>query len=61
FPDSVNFGMRVGKKALGKGLILRYDPHWIAFAPPLIIGKQEVDQMMDIFAESVRETLRDVG
>ena len=61
FPSDVKFGVRVGKKALEKGLILRFDPNWIAFAPPLVISDGETDQMMDIFEESAREVLRAVG
>jgi len=57
----VNFGLKVGKAALGKGLFLRSDPHWIAFAPPLIITDQEVDTMMDIFSDSVKEVLATVS
>jgi adenosylmethionine-8-amino-7-oxononanoate aminotransferase len=60
FPDSVSFGVQVGKLALKKGLFLRFDPHWIAFAPPLIITDGEVDKMMDIFSDSVKEVLATV-
>jgi adenosylmethionine-8-amino-7-oxononanoate aminotransferase len=58
FPDGFKFGTRVGKKAIEKGLILRADPHWIAFAPPLIVSESEVDTMMDIFSDCVTEVLR---
>ena len=44
-------------RALEKGLILRYDPDWIAFAPPLVMSDAEMDLMMDIFTESAREAL----
>jgi adenosylmethionine-8-amino-7-oxononanoate aminotransferase len=60
FPDGVNFGLKIGKKALEKGLILRNDPHWIAFAPPLIISEEEVDQMMDIFEECAASVLSSI-
>jgi adenosylmethionine-8-amino-7-oxononanoate aminotransferase len=60
FGEGVNFGLRVGRKALQKGLILRYDPHWIAFAPPLVISATETDKMMDIFSESFTETLKEL-
>jgi adenosylmethionine-8-amino-7-oxononanoate aminotransferase len=61
FGEKVNFGVRVGRKALEKGLILRYDPNWIAFAPPLVISGDEVDTMMDVFFESLKETVREVS
>jgi len=57
FDERINFGVRVGKNALQKGLIIRFDPNWCAFAPPLIIENEEVDQMMRIFHESLKETL----
>jgi len=59
FDENIKFGIRVGKTALKKGLILRYDPNWIAFAPPLIITKKEIDQMLNIFKESVAEALNE--
>ena len=39
------------------GLLTRFDPNWIAFAPPLIITEAEVDQMVDIFRTSLKEVL----
>ena len=58
FPSEVNFGVRVGKKALEKGLIMRSDPNWVALAPPLIMSPAEADSMMDIFSECVTEVTR---
>ena len=46
-----------GEDRLQKGLILRYDPNWIAFAPPLIIENNEIDTMMNTFSESLEEML----
>lgn len=60
FSDDTKFGLRVGKSALKRGLVLRNDPHWVAFAPPLIISDSEVDAMMDIFSDSVKETVASV-
>jgi adenosylmethionine-8-amino-7-oxononanoate aminotransferase len=57
FPAGAKLGTRVGRRAMEKGLILRFDPDWIAFAPPLIMSDAEMDQMMDIFTESAREVL----
>jgi adenosylmethionine-8-amino-7-oxononanoate aminotransferase len=57
FGDDVAIGVRIGKKALEKGLLIRFDPHWIAFAPPLIITEAEVTQMIDIAVESAKEVL----
>jgi adenosylmethionine-8-amino-7-oxononanoate aminotransferase len=60
FPADVQFGLRVGRRAQQKGLILRCDPDWIAFAPPLVMTDGEMDQMMDIFTDSVREVLAEL-
>ncbi|MBT5872322.1 MAG: aspartate aminotransferase family protein [Candidatus Latescibacteria bacterium] len=61
FGQDVKFGVQVGKAALKKGLLTRFDPHWIAFAPPLIITREEIDILMDIFTESIKETLKAMG
>ena len=60
FDDRINFGVRVGKDALKKDLMIRFDPNWCAFAPPLIVENEEVDRMMQIFHESLKETLATV-
>jgi adenosylmethionine-8-amino-7-oxononanoate aminotransferase len=57
FEERLRFGIQVGKKALEKRLLLRYDPNWIAFAPPLIIENDEIDTMMDLFQESLEQVL----
>jgi adenosylmethionine-8-amino-7-oxononanoate aminotransferase len=44
---------------LENGLVLRFDPDWIAFAPPLVISEAELDQMVDIFTRSVSEVLQE--
>jgi len=60
FGKDVKFGIQVGKTALSKGLMIRYDPNWIAFAPPLIVTREEIDMMVDIFTESVKEVFNRV-
>jgi adenosylmethionine-8-amino-7-oxononanoate aminotransferase len=56
-PFQNNFGVYLGKKAVKSGLILRYDPNWVAFAPPLIISVEEIDIMIDIFKNSLENTI----
>ncbi len=60
FPPGVDIGLRIGKQALWNGLLLRFDPHWIAFGPPLVVTEADIDQMMDILEQSIREVLREV-
>ena len=58
FPAGAEFGVRVGKRCLANGLLLRFDPHWIAFGPPLIVSEADIDQMVAILEQSIREVLR---
>jgi adenosylmethionine-8-amino-7-oxononanoate aminotransferase len=61
FPDSVSFGLRVGRRALENGLLCRFDPHWIAFGPPLISTAEQIDEMAAILDRSIGEELSRVG
>ncbi len=60
FPAATRVGLRIGKQALRNGLLLRFDPHWIAFGPPLIVTEADIDQMVEILASSIREVLREL-
>jgi adenosylmethionine-8-amino-7-oxononanoate aminotransferase len=57
FPDSLAFGLRVGRRALENGLLCRFDPHWIAFGPPLIATAEQIDEMAAILDRSLGEVL----
>jgi adenosylmethionine-8-amino-7-oxononanoate aminotransferase len=54
-PDQ--FGVRVGRRALANGLLCRFDPHWIAFGPPLIATAEQIDEMVAILDRSLAEVL----
>lgn len=60
FDGRLAFGKRVGKMALKNGLLLRSEPNWVAFAPPLIVTEEDMKAMVDILAASVREVLKTV-
>jgi adenosylmethionine-8-amino-7-oxononanoate aminotransferase len=60
FPPEVKIGLRIGKQALRNGLLLRADPDWIAFGPPLIVTESDIDQMVAILEQSIREVLREL-
>ncbi len=60
FPPETKIGVRIGKQALQNGLLLRFDPHWIAFGPPLIVTEADIDQMVGILELSIREVLREI-
>jgi adenosylmethionine-8-amino-7-oxononanoate aminotransferase len=55
FPDATAFGVQVGRRALAHGLLCRFDPHWIAFGPPLVVTADEVDAMVAILDRSLGE------
>lgn len=60
FPAETKFGLKVGRRCMQNGLLLRFDPHWVAFGPPLVITEQDADRMVDILEQSMREVLREL-
>jgi len=59
FPADPGIGVRVGKRALQNGLLCRFDPHWIAFGPPLISTTEQIEEMVEILDRSFGEVLED--
>jgi adenosylmethionine-8-amino-7-oxononanoate aminotransferase len=57
FPAETAFGVRVGRRALANGLLCRFDPHWLAFGPPLIVTAEQIDEMLAILDKSIGEVL----
>src|SRR5437016_2270016 len=55
FPDS--FGVKVGRRALENGLLCRFDPHWIAFGPPLVSTAEQIEEMVAILDQSMDKEL----
>jgi adenosylmethionine-8-amino-7-oxononanoate aminotransferase len=53
----MSFGVQVGRRALAQGLLCRFDPHWIAFGPPLIVTAEQIDEMVAILDRSLGEVL----
>jgi adenosylmethionine-8-amino-7-oxononanoate aminotransferase len=60
FPSELAFGVRVGRRALENGLLCRFDPHWIAFGPPLIVTEEQIDEMVAVLDRSLEEVLADL-
>jgi adenosylmethionine-8-amino-7-oxononanoate aminotransferase len=50
-----DFGMRIDEKCENKGLIVRPLINMCVLSPPLIIQRDEIDQMFDILEESLDE------
>ncbi len=57
WPEKTRIGVQIGEECLQRGLIIRFDPDWIALAPPLIITRAEIDEMMDILEASIAAVL----
>ncbi len=59
FDPSLRLGARISQACRDRGLIARAMPHGdiLGFAPPLIMTRNEVDEMVGIAAEAVREVL----
>jgi adenosylmethionine-8-amino-7-oxononanoate aminotransferase len=51
------FGVQVGRRALANGLLCRFDPHWIAFGPPLVSTAEQIDEMVAVLDRSIGEAL----
>jgi adenosylmethionine-8-amino-7-oxononanoate aminotransferase len=61
FPDAMALGVQVGRRALAHGLLCRFDPHWIAFGPPLIVDAEQIDAMVALLDRSLGEVLTEIG
>jgi adenosylmethionine-8-amino-7-oxononanoate aminotransferase len=55
FADPV--GVKIGRRALENGLLCRFDPHWIAFGPPLVVTAEQIDEMVAVLDRSMGEVL----
>ena len=61
FLAEVSIGTRIGRTALDRGLLTRFDPHWIALGPALIVTEDDVDEIVKILDESMTEVLSEVA
>jgi adenosylmethionine-8-amino-7-oxononanoate aminotransferase len=57
FPPGVNIGQRIGRRALANGLLCRFDPHWLAFGPPLVTTEEQLGEMLAVLDRSMEEEL----
>ena len=54
-PDLSNIGARLDEKCEQLGLIVRPIINMCVFSPPLIINRPQIDEMMDILDEAIRQ------
>jgi adenosylmethionine-8-amino-7-oxononanoate aminotransferase len=59
FTDGI--GVQIGRRALANGLLCRFDPHWIAFGPALVVTAEQLDEMLDLLDRSMAEVLAKPG
>ena len=57
FSAETALGTRIGRRALELGLLCRFDPHWLAFGPPLTVTSGEIDELLAILETSIADTL----
>jgi adenosylmethionine-8-amino-7-oxononanoate aminotransferase len=50
-------GVKIGRRALENGLLCRFDPHWLAFGPPLVSTAEQIDDMLAVLDRSMGEVL----
>ena len=57
FPAELALGVKIGRRALENGLLCRFDPHWIAFGPALVVTAEQIDEMVALLDRSMGEVL----
>ena len=53
----VPIGRLIGQMALKEGLLIRFDPHWIAIGPSLILTEEQADEIVTILDRSIEMVL----
>lgn len=61
FAEGSELGTRTGRQALERGLLCRFDPHWIALGPALVVGPDDIDRILELLEESLRAACKDIG
>ena len=57
FPAEISLGSQIGQVALQHGLLTRFDPHWIALAPALVVTENDIDEIVRILDETIKEVM----
>ncbi len=61
FENDIPIGTLIGKRALTKGLLTRYDPHWMSLGPPLILTQEQADDIISILDDCIAEVLDEIN
>jgi adenosylmethionine-8-amino-7-oxononanoate aminotransferase len=59
-PASVEIGKRIADHCQQRGLIVRPMGHLNVISPPLILTRDQIDELVDILGESIRATADDL-
>lgn len=57
FAPGKEIGVRIGRRALELGLLCRFDPHWLAFGPALVVSAEQLDEMLALLERSMSDVL----
>jgi adenosylmethionine-8-amino-7-oxononanoate aminotransferase len=57
YPPGQEIGVRIGRRGLENGLLCRFDPHWLAFGPALVVTAEQIDDMIALLDRSMGEVL----
>ena len=60
FPDEVNIGERIHRKAQAKGLLVRPIMHLNVMSPPLVITHAQVDEIVEILRQCILDTAQEL-
>lgn len=60
FPADTPIGTLIGRRAFKNGLLTRFDPHWIALGPALILSTGQADEIVSILDQSMAEVLAEL-
>lgn len=61
FPRELAFGMKVGRQCIQQEkMLVRYSPDWVAVAPPFIVEKEEIDDMVERLGRAIIAVLDQV-
>ena len=56
-PANPGIGVQIGKRALANGLLCRFDPHWLAFGPALVVTSEQLDEMLAVLDTSIAQVV----
>ncbi len=61
FPAELAFGVKVGRTCIQEEkMLVRYAPEWVAVAPPFIVTREEIDEMVDRLGRAIVMVLNQV-